>query len=287
MARRWRQAKLLPHVTITEIEKSSPMVMRLSQGQLSLLETCPRKFQHTYLDQLGSLTPLEQQERLIWGQQFHLLMQQHELGLPLVSFQDVTAPLQQCVQALIETAPNLFDSTEALLRQSEHRRTVEFEGYLLTVVYDLLILEAQRAQILDWKTYPRPAQSRSLERNWQTRLYPFVLAETTHYRPEDISMTYWFIQGRQDQEGEGQVKVTPEHLTFHYNTDQYQRDRQDITHLLSQLTQWQAAQQPFPQVEESTGYCNQCPFAIRCRRHGTHQNTVNPLTLADIQEVAL
>ena len=41
--------------------------MRLSQGQLNLLERCPRQFQHTYLEQLGSPINPEQQERQTWG----------------------------------------------------------------------------------------------------------------------------------------------------------------------------------------------------------------------------
>ncbi|MBD2465006.1 PD-(D/E)XK nuclease family protein [Oscillatoria sp. FACHB-1407] len=259
------------------------MVIRLSQGQLSLLEICPRKFQHSYLDQLGSLTPVEQQERLIWGQQFHRLMQQHELGLPLTVSSDEAAPLKNHVEALVKAAPEIFHTPNVLLRQSEHRRTVEFAGYLLTVVYDLLILEDRRAQILDWKTYPRPTQSRSLERNWQTRLYPFVLAETTDYRPEDISITYWFVQGRAE-DGEA---AQPQHLTFRYSPTQHQRDRQDIARLLGQLTQWRLAEEPFPQVDPSQGYCTSCPFAIRCRRSGYEQNDGISLTLAEIQEVTL
>lgn len=259
------------------------MVIRLSQGQFNLLEICPRKFQHTYLDQLGSLTSLEQQERFEWGNRFHLLMQQHELGLPITAFKVAEEPLQRSAEALIAAAPDVFDNPTALFRQSEYRQTIELEGYLLTVVYDLLILQPQHAQILDWKTYPRPTQRRSLERNWQTRLYPFVLAETSGYSPEAISMTYWFVQGSAAENAPAQ----PQSLTFHYSTRQYQRDRQDITDLLTQLTQWRSTQQPLPQVEESKGYCAECPFAIRCQRTRQSLNHGLTLTLDEIQEVAL
>ena len=62
--------------------------IRLSQAQLNTLEACPRLFQHLHLDQLGSPVPPEQQESLTWGSQFHLLMQQQALGLPVEALVD-------------------------------------------------------------------------------------------------------------------------------------------------------------------------------------------------------
>ncbi|NJR67202.1 MAG: PD-(D/E)XK nuclease family protein, partial [Leptolyngbyaceae cyanobacterium CRU_2_3] len=56
-------------------------MLHLSQGLLNLFTTCPRKFQHIYLDQLNVPIAAAQQERLTWGNRFHLRMQQHELGL--------------------------------------------------------------------------------------------------------------------------------------------------------------------------------------------------------------
>ena len=260
-------------------------MMRLSQGQLNLLETCPRKFQHTYFDQLSSLATVDQQERLTWGTRFHLLMQQRELGLPIDLLEPDDQPLYQSVQALIQVAPELFQDDPTHVRQSEHRRSLDLNGYLLTVVYDLLILGDRKAQILDWKTYPKPQNQRFLEKNWQTRLYPFVLAETTRYVPEDISMTYWFVQAQR----EGDRQPTPQSLTFAYSSAQHERNRTDLTHLLQNLTTWQQSQS-FPQVEEQSGICPPCPFTMRCQRitptDDLNQDAKLP-PLAEIQEVSL
>jgi hypothetical protein len=259
-------------------------MMRLSQGQLNLLETCPRKFQHVYLDQLGSLTTPEQQERLTWGNRFHLLMQQRELDLPIALMQD-DEPLYQSVQALLNAAPDLFQVDPACIRYSEHRRTLELQGYLLTVIYDLLILGDGQAQILDWKTYPKPQQRKFLEKNWQTRLYLFVLAETTDYTPEQISMTYWFVQAQP----EGDCQPVPQPLVFRYSLDQHERNRRDLTHLLLQLSHWQDTGE-FPQRDDPTDLCSTCSFAMRCQRRTLTQQANQQLELpplAEIEEVAL
>jgi hypothetical protein len=267
--------------------------MRLSQGQLNLLERCPRQFQHTYLDQLSSPTSPEQQERQTWGSRFHLLMQQRELGLPIESLIQQDTQLQSWMTAFASAAPEILtpDTNSQTFRESEHCRTLQIQDYLLTVIYDLLIADERLAQILDWKTYPKPQIRRWLQQNWQTLLYLYVLAETSDYQPEHISMTYWFVQSL-DQ---------PQSLKFAYNNTQHQQTGQKLHRLLSKLSDWLQRYQegePFPQVAKTSGCCDSCQFAVRCQRHdygkdsvlresGEATSTDELLNLATMQEVAI
>lgn len=260
-------------------------MLHISQGQLSLLSICPRKFQYIYLEQLGFPATLDHQERLSWGNRFHLLMQQRELGLPIEHMVSTDAQLQHSVDALIQSVPQVFQSSSASWRESEHRRIVNFRGYLLTVVYDLLLLDEHHAQILDWKTYHRPQDSGGLAQHWQTRLYPFVLAETSDYAPEQISMTYWFVQA---QEGK---TLQPQQLSFSYTSALHEQTHQDLTNLFNRLTTWLEQYETggaFPQVESDQGHCDTCSFAVRCYRGQNQDNLVDSIPdLAAIAEVAL
>ncbi len=256
----------------------------LSQQQLNLLETCPRKFQHIYFDQLGTPISPDQQERLTWGSRFHLLMQQRELGLPVEFLVEEDAQLQHWVTALVDAASDVLTPDPRTFRESEHCRTLTFQGYLLTVIYDLLIEGETSAQILDWKTYPQPKDHHWLAQDWQKRLYLYVLAETSDYAPEQISMTYWFVKSQ----------PRPQSLKFSYSTAQHEKTRQDLTRLLTQLTGWLQRYQEdriaFPQVVESAGRCPDCNFAVRCQR--MPENSISSVRdflpdLADIQEVSL
>ena len=264
--------------------------MRLSQGQLNLLERCPRQFQHTYLDQLSSPASPEQQERQIGGSRFHLLMQQRELGLPIKALVQEDAQLQRWMTAFTHAAPEiLMPNPNSEFRESEHYRTLQVQDYLLTVIYDLLIADERSAQILDWKTYPKPQNRRWIEQNWQTLLYLYVLVETSDYLPEQISMTYWFVQS----------EAQPQSLTFTYNNTQHQKTGQKLNQLLAQLTEWlqNYEQEPFPQVAAASGRCDSCQFAVRCQRDGYSEGylhekeeaiaTEGLLDLATIQEVAI
>lgn len=259
-------------------------LLRLSQGQLNLLETCPRKFQHTYLEQLNSPSNPEQEERLTLGSRFHLLMQQQEMGLPIDSFLQADTQLQSWMLGFTDAAPEILmaASDNQTFRESEHYRTLQVQDYLLTVVYDLLIADNQQAQILDWKTYPKPPNQRKLESNWQTRLYLYVLAETSDYLPEKISMTYWFVQS------EGK----PQNIKFNYNTAQHTLTAKKLNQLLSQLTNWlenYQNNQQFLQVVEGSKICNYCQFAKRCdRTQATEEVVKDSLPNFDsIQEVSL
>jgi len=259
-------------------------LLRLSQGQLNLLEACPRKFQHTYLEQLNSPANPEHEERQTLGSRFHLLMQQREMGLPIDSILQADPQLQRWMAGFTDAAPEILMSAtdNQTFRESEHYRTLQIQNYLLTVVYDLLIADNQQAQILDWKTYPKPLHKRKLESNWQTRLYMYVLAETSAYSPENISMTYWFVQS------EGK----PQNIKFTYNTAQHLKTAKKLKQLLNQLTDWLEDYQnniQFPQVPEGSKMCDYCTFAKRCDRTTVTEETANEslLNLESIQEVSL
>ncbi|MBW4478192.1 MAG: PD-(D/E)XK nuclease family protein [Tolypothrix brevis GSE-NOS-MK-07-07A] len=271
---------------------TSTQLLRLSQGQLNLLERCPRQFQHTYLQQLNSPLNPEYQEGQTLGSRFHRLMQQQTMGLPIESFLQEDAQLQSWMKAFADAAPEILtDANSETFRDSEHYRTLHFSDYLLTVIYDLLIADNLQAQILDWKTSPKPPNKRYLEKNWQTRLYLYVLGETSEYPPENISMTYWFVQS------EGKLQS----IKFSYNTAAHEQTAKKLWELLSKLTNWLEGYQQgeqFPQVALGNKACEYCQFATRCDRAQTSTNIIsaaNPasnidntlLNVGSIQEVSL
>ncbi|MEQ8972225.1 MAG: PD-(D/E)XK nuclease family protein [Coleofasciculus sp. C1-SOL-03] len=264
-------------------DQSTVSLTRLSQGQLNLLETCPRKFQHIYVDQFGSPVSPDQQERLTWGSDFHLLMQQRELGLPIDSLLKDNPQLNHWVTALMDAAPEVFARQSHTFREAEHCRTLTMQGYLLTVIYDLFIEDEKSAQILDWKTYPLPRNRHWLAKDWQTRLYRYVLLQTSDYLPEQISMTYWFVKSQ----------PRPQCFTFPYDRVQHEKTRADLTELLTRLSGWLHRYQhdhiPFPQVPISAGKCDSCSFAVRCQRTGEREVGDGDLfpNLADIEEVSI
>jgi hypothetical protein len=226
-------------------------LIRLSQGQLNILESCPAYFQEIFLDQRG--TPLDpiKLENTEWGSHFHQLMQQKELNLPIDYILTEDPQLHRSLEALMNASPELFNSSQDVWREAEHHRTLQIDHYLLTVVYDLLIAQKDHAQIIDWKTYLKPKEPKVLQQNWQTRLYLYVLAESSNYPPEQLSMTYWFVK----------LPTQPQKFTISYNQQLHQQTKADLTDLLNNLTQWLYVYNedriPFPHHHPAEN----CPFA--------------------------
>jgi hypothetical protein len=267
-------------------------LIHLSQAHLNLLELCPPRFQQVYLDGLSSLPHPEQQESIAWGSRFHQLMQQRELGLPIEPLLAADRELASSIAALLQAAPEILSSDlnkadarseRTDWREAEHCRTHGIGDFLLTVVYDLIVAEDRTAKIFDWKTYRQPKTRTQLAKNWQTRLYLYVLAETSAYKPQQISMTYWFVKS-----------ANPQSLTFIYNDELHAQTERELNNLLNDLEQWLAAESSnsiaFP---HRTDCENNCPFYRSFKAIATTENSANSGDrsnsdwLASIEEISL
>lgn len=261
-------------------------MLTLTQSHLRQLEICPRRYQYTHLEHIPVPTDPAMVERQRWGTQFHLVMQQRELGLPIEQFLREDAALGTAVNELLAAAPDLFAPQPEDFRQSEHRRILTFNGYALTAIYDLLVLEPARGQIIDWKTYQRPPRQAQLDKEWQTRLYLYLLVETSDLTPEQVSMTYWFVA----PPGAEAKSEPPSSVAIPYSAAKHRRTRAELQRLTDRLTTLLAPGTDLPKVDMALGYCTQCPFAVRCQRwpdgFGVDRAIALP-AIADIAEVSL
>ena len=279
-------------------------MLPISQGHLTVLNVCDRKYQYIFFDALSGPASYDQQLTTQWGSQFHLLMQQRALDLPVEALAAANAEMAASMAALAQTAPDIFEhltspprSGEALpiapaanqtfnqtefsqtefsqtefsqteFSQSEHRRTLEFDDYLLTVVYDLVVASPTQGQIFDWKTHQRPPREDRLQQDWQTRLYLYVLCETSDLGPEQLSMTYWFVRLGHSAVNDSDSSVSqpsPSYYRFGYSDAQHRQTRTDLQQLTQRLTQMRQSGH-FPKVDIEKGRCDRCPFAVRCDR---------------------
>ena len=187
------------------------------------------------------------------------------------------------------TAPELFELQPGGWRESEHVRTLTIspdggcanENYLFTAIYDLIILTPDRAEIIDWKTYPKPKYKKDLTNECQTRLYLYLLAETSDYLPKQITFTYWFIDSNPQ----------PKSVRICYTLKQHRQTHQDLLTQVSKLTEYLDAansrREQFPQVAASTGLCQECNFAPRCGREGQDSSSLPIFVNGEIDLIPL
>ncbi|MGB3296755.1 MAG: PD-(D/E)XK nuclease family protein [Phormidesmis sp.] len=274
-------------------------MLSLSQSHLTILDACDRKYQYIFIDGLSGPSTYDHKATTQWGSQFHLMMQQRALNLPVEVMSGANAEMSDSLVAMAKAAPEVFahlpvasvslDDGEAF-SQSEHRRTLVFNDYLLTVIYDLVVRSRSvsggvsdgespdQGQIFDWKTHQHPPRKEWLEADWQTRLYLYVLCETTNLRPEQLSMTYWFVRpGAMSGDLETELTAVkpnsaerqPTFYRFDYSANQHQQTQKDLQRLTDRLTQLLYLDEQsidFPKVAIEKGLCDRCPFNLRCDR---------------------
>ncbi|MBE9136794.1 PD-(D/E)XK nuclease family protein [Nodosilinea sp. LEGE 07088] len=265
--------------------KTLPM-LTLTQGHLRQLEICPRRYQYTYIDHYNAPIDPAMAERQRWGTQFHLVMQQRDLELPVDDLLQADPDLEMAVSSLQAAAPDLFIPQPKGFRQSEHRRTLAFNGYGLTAIYDLLVMDATSGHIVDWKTYQTPSSKTQLAQEWQTRLYLYLLVETSDLPPEQVAMTYWFVA----PPGAQADPQPPSSVTIAYTAAQHRRTQADLQRLTDRLTALLALNDDLPQVDSALGHCTHCPYVVRCQRASERYAMAGGVELpaiADIAEVPL
>jgi CRISPR/Cas system-associated exonuclease Cas4 (RecB family) len=184
---------------------------QLSQGSLQDFAECRRRFYLRYIQRLAwpavqSEPVLEFEHYMQQGEQFHRMVQQHQLGLPL----ERLTPMAQgddlsrwWLSYLTHSREN--GSLETLVgddsrRYAEISLSFPLGSVRLVAKYDLLSVSPQgRAVIFDWKTARKRPRRQWLAAHLQTRVYPYLLVQAGAYlnqgrpfEPEQVEMVYWF-----------------------------------------------------------------------------------------------
>jgi hypothetical protein len=158
-------------------------VLRLSQGHLTLLETCPRRFQHTVLDALAVPATPEQWLAQQWGDRFHLLMQQRELGLPI---EPVLAEGWGTPGGGGGPDPRRIPPCLSPRKPFARVSTAAPCGFTaIGLRPSTICCGCGRTEGKLWigKPIASPGPPDLLAKDWQTRLYCYLLVETTDLAP--------------------------------------------------------------------------------------------------------
>lgn len=248
-----------------------PSDFHFSQGSLQDFVDCARRFQLRYLERIAwpavPAEPILDNERhMQQGELFHLLVQQHLVGVPverLTAMAQGDADLAAWWQAYLAAAPADLPgqhfpevTLSAPLGESGQRR--------LVAKYDLIVLTPEgRAVIFDWKTSHHRPPRRWLAERLQTRVYPYLLVQAgidlNAGRPlaaDRIEMVYWFA-GFPDQ---------PER--FVYSPTQGSADEGYLHALVERIVLLAGGEGVWPLTPDET-QCHFCVYRSLCERGTT------------------
>lgn len=234
----------------------------LTRSALRDFAECPRRFHLRYVDRLpwpNSPPDEPTAVSLSRGQQFHRLLERHFLGLPVEESAIGDEVVRGWWSAFLRNGPPLPEGR----RWAEHELTIPAGDFFLNGRFDLLIVTEMdgqpAAQLLDWKTSrPRPVEH--LQRDWQTRLYLAMLAEsgtaltggTRPLVPGNLAMTYWYASDPDQPR------------TIRYNAAAHTENWAEIRDLLARLTE-QFNEGAWP-LTQNLDHCRACAYQVYCGR---------------------
>jgi hypothetical protein len=234
----------------------------LSQAKFRAFLACPKRFQLRYLRHLSwpnLYGDAQTEEALTRGKQFHLLLEQHFLGLDI--------PLPGAGDTAVSTWYRSFTQHNPVRQHGrflpEHRLTVPIGRHLLLGRFDLLVVGEQAgepfAHIYDWKT-GRAKGAGELEQEWQTRLYLALLAEGggalwgdgRTLPPDRITFTYWY------------VREPDAPRTIHYSAARHSQNWAEIKAVAGQMDA-HLQQDEWP-LTTDLSRCRACGYQVYCGR---------------------
>jgi hypothetical protein len=239
-----------------------PADFRFSQRSLQDFVDCKHRFLLRYMKHLAwpaivTEPAVEHERRVYLGARLHQLIQQHRIGVPETRLRaSIRDPeLMRWWEHYLHDSPS--DLPE--VQHTEIVLSAPLAGYRVMAKYDLLALDpGRKAVIVDWKTASRPPRYEHIAVRLQTKVYPYVLAQSGRalnegipIQPAQIEMIYWFSNQPQ----------SPVH--FQYDEDQYDMDESYLISLVGQIVD--LAESDFLRTSDER-LCRYCVYRSLCER---------------------
>jgi CRISPR/Cas system-associated exonuclease Cas4 (RecB family) len=261
-----------------------PPGFQFSQRSLQDYVDCQRRFQLRYLEQLAwpavESEPLIEHERQMQaGAAFHRLVQRFLVGIPaerlsamLASSDPSTSDLQRWWENYLQFS-NIVPGKGQLVEAS---LSAPLHSYRLLAKYDLVRWEGDpdnlRIKIYDWKTSLKKPTRQWMDHRLQTRVYPYLLAQTGNaiigeqlVNPEQIEMIYWFVE----QPKEAHI--------FTYRAERFQADHDYLLGLVEEI---EALSEADFHLTTDESKCKFCTYRSLCDR-GISAGRIDPGEIID------
>jgi CRISPR/Cas system-associated exonuclease Cas4 (RecB family) len=207
-----------------------------SQGNLQDYVDCRRRFQLRYLMHLSwpaiISEPVSEHEKLLRkGENFHHLIHQHLVGVPVDKLERTLAglDLEEWWHHYLIFHQEIVKPDSVVLPEITFMDGIV--RFRIMARYDLLLIDEKSIRIIDWKTSRYRPKRSYLENRIQTRVYPFLLSQAGNFLDKERSvnskqmeMFFWFAEYPDQPE------------VFPYNQEKYEADLYYIGQLIEEIS---------------------------------------------------
>ncbi len=249
---------------------SLPVGFPFSQSSLQDFLDCPRRFQLRHLLRVAwpavrSEPVLELERYQRQGEQFHRMVQQHLLGVPVERLSPMAeeAELARWWENYLRFSREKTGLAGLVSEGARCFPEVSFSVALadcrLFAKMDLVVVSpAGQALVIDWKTSRNRPRRAWLAERVQTRVYPYLLVKGGAFlnnqieiQPEQVEMLYWFAAFPDQPE------------RFRYNPTAFQADQEFLEETIAAIKGMAA--NAFP-LTVDTRLCAFCVYRSLCDR---------------------
>lgn len=181
-------------------------MLQLNPELLELLSTDTQKFQQSLMGDRFHLSLSSSIKNQKDNERLQLLVQQLLLGLPV---EPLLQNYPELAKWIIQLQPIITTPTEEKQLNIVYQKLIQ--NILVFTRFDLLVAGYDKINAINWSTRENFWDADHLRNSWNTQLSLFLLAENEKVLPENISMTYCFLNCEQ----------LPTIYHFPYNQSQY------------------------------------------------------------------
>jgi hypothetical protein len=236
---------------------------RFSQASLQDFQDCKRRFFYRYVQKLSwpaleAEPALENEQWLRQGAEFHQIVHQYFLGLPVEKLSELA--MGENLRTWWENFLTHMPIASPLKLFPERIFTTNLAGYTLLAKFDLLVVDKENGLVIyDWKTSQRPGSRSFLASRMQSKVYPYVVAKTGGVfieegvvGPDKIKMIYWYPNRPAEPEA------------FIYSKNQMVEDEQTILATIEEINS--ITERSDHSMTEDRIRCRFCVYRSLCDR---------------------
>ncbi|MBX3048619.1 MAG: PD-(D/E)XK nuclease family protein [Anaerolineales bacterium] len=199
------------------------------------------------------------QERVWAGKLFHTLVHQFLVGVPIddINLIDLPHPVKGWWKTFIDRLP--ISKTGVSFPEVTLTTLITADA-LLVARYDLIQQIDNEFLIFDWKTSSNLPKRGTLLDKLQTKVYPFTLADSGFFdgtipiSPENIKMTYWFVE------------YPDQPITVTYSKEQKEKDRKYLEEQILEISSLEIERIGDFHKTDNRKLCSYCEFSGLCER---------------------
>lgn len=233
-----------------------------SQNSLNTFKSCPLKFKYKYIENVNwkfeGTESREYYKGLKTGSEFHLLCERYFKNIP------IGENISEEFKIWLQKIKNLLPIEPSKIYLPEYEVKMKVSDNYLSAKYDLVVIDADKIEIWDWKTESQKSSYKNIEERMQTVVYMYLAREVVQkiYKmnipAENITMNYF------------RLKVDQQPITINYTQQKHMINKSTIEKYINSIENADFD----GYIDKNKKHCKYCEFNKLCNNESINYEMI-------------